>query len=237
MGATKPFILFAFLFGCAQQSNELARDPFLRPYVEQLKKSTPADTLRAITAMAESELILLHHGYGTGIRNRWIHGGRDPELVSFFRARGINHPDDMSMTIIEALWHELNRSLSAADRASIRETRASAARRRKNYETLESECEAQLVRMKSEFERCYMQHGLPSKNPVLRDPFSKLIVGNSGAVREIIFFEGASQELKSCLATHINEFKFSAFSDDEFVTLYILEFPRCRVAERDKLHN
>ncbi len=63
---------------------DLAEDPFLRPYVEQLKRSTPADDLGRITAMNKTELILLHHGYGTYIRNRWIHGDRDPALSNFF---------------------------------------------------------------------------------------------------------------------------------------------------------
>ena len=60
------FIIFALLFAFdAEPGKDLAKDPFLRPYVEQLKQSTPAGDLTKITALAQSDLILLHHGYGT----------------------------------------------------------------------------------------------------------------------------------------------------------------------------
>lgn len=88
-----PFLLFA----CATEPRkDAAQDPFLRPYVEQLKKDASKEDLRKIASMAKSELILLLHGYGTGIRNRWIHGNRDPELTRFFRAKGIRDPEAAS---------------------------------------------------------------------------------------------------------------------------------------------
>jgi hypothetical protein len=34
----------------------------------------------------------------------------------------------------------------------------------------------------------------------------------------------------------VTQFTFSPFTDDDQVTLYILSFPHCRVAERDTLH-
>jgi hypothetical protein len=235
----KHLVICAVLFGCASRAprKDVAEDPFLQPYLQQLKKSTSTDDLRRVAAMARSELILLLHGYGTGIRNRWIHGDRDAALVRFLRSNGVNDPEEMSMVIIEALWHDLNSSLSPAERAAVETRRATIARKRTIYEKLESDCEKQLAKARTEFERCYAKHGLPSKNPASHDPFFKLLVGKSGRVREIIFFEGAPPELKTCLANTINGFSFSAFSDDEFVTLYTLEFPRCRVAERDTMHD
>src|SRR5690242_15576857 len=105
--------LCAFLFGCAAKPDkDIAKDPFLRPYVQKLKQEASADDLRKLTAMGKSELILLLHGYGTGIRNRWIHGARDPELARFFRARGVKDPEAASMVIIEALWYDLNSTLT-----------------------------------------------------------------------------------------------------------------------------
>jgi hypothetical protein len=62
------------------------------------------------------------------------------------------------------------------------------------------------------------------------------VVEKTGRVREIVFFVGASPELKDCLREIIQHFQFDAFTEDEAVTLYILEFPRCRVADRDRLH-
>jgi hypothetical protein len=142
------------------------------------------------------------------------------------------------MMIIEALWYDLNSTLTPAEREVVDAKRAVVARKRATYEKLESEYARQLTKAKSEFEQCYAAHGLPSKNLVLREPFFKLLVGKSGHVREIIFFEGASSELKDSLTNILNRFTFSAFGDDDFVTLYIIEFPGfCRVAERDLMHD
>jgi hypothetical protein len=71
----------------------------------------------------------------------------------------------------------------------------------------------------------------------LRGPFLKLLVEKSGRVRKIVFLEGDSPELKAGLAKVINGFIFSPFSDDEVVTLDMINFPHCRVAERDTLHD
>lgn len=233
-------VLCAILVGCVTSSaKDVAQDPFLRPYVRQLKNSTPKDDLRRITTMTKSDLILLLHGYGTYIRNRWFrfHGG-DPELARFFRTNGINNPEEASMVIIEALWHDLNSQLTPPERAAVDAKRALVARKRATYEKLESECAEQLTKAKRDFGRCYASHGLPSKNPESRDPFFELLVGKSGHVRKIVFCEGASRELKPCLTKILNGFTFSPFTDDEFVTLYIIEFPsRCRVEERDTVYD
>jgi hypothetical protein len=237
MQSLKQLAICALLLGSdTAPGKDLAEDPFLRPYVEQLKKSTPADDLGRITAMNTTELILLHHGYGTYIRNRWIHGDRDPALVKFFLAHKINHPDEMSVMIIEALWRDLNSRLGPEQRASVEKKRAVVARKRKAYEKLESECEVQLTKARSEFGRHYASHGRPSDS-ALRGPFLKLLVEKSGHVRKIFFLEGDSPELKAGLAKVINGFIFSSFSDDEFVTLDMINFPHCRVAERDTLHD
>lgn len=142
----------------------------------------------------------------------------------------------MSMVIIHALWNDLNNSMNPTERASIEARRALVARKRSNYERLESECETQIAKAQSEFERCYERHGLPSKNPINREPFFHLVIEKTGQVRDIVFFEGATSELKLCLEKSIQQFRFSAFTDDEQVTLTILNFPNCRVVERDTLH-
>lgn len=78
-------ISMTVLFGLAITSSwanadgDLARDPFLRPYVADLKKDTPSKNLDYIRGLAEDDLILLHHGYGTYIRNRWLWGDRETQ--------------------------------------------------------------------------------------------------------------------------------------------------------------
>jgi hypothetical protein len=232
-----PFVLIALLLGCASSSDRgITESAFLRPYVDQLKKTTSPAHLNGIKTLSKSELILLHHGYGTGIRNQWLRGQRDPKLLRFFHDNGIDDPDAMSMVIIKALWYDLNSNLSPAERASIETKRALVARKRACYEKLESEGEVFLSGAQRDFERCYESYGLPSKNPENRTPFFKLVIERNGHVREIGFFEGATADLKQSLERIAKQFTFSAFTDDEQVTLYVLELPHCRIAERDTLY-
>jgi hypothetical protein len=233
-----PFILLlTTMVFAAPSEQELAKNPFLVPYVKELKKETSRADLEKIKEMAESELILLHMGYGTGIRNKWLHGNRDPKLIRFFRDNGIEHPDSMSSVIILSLWQDLNTNMTPVEQAKVDAKRATVARKRAAYIKLESECEDQLVKAKEKFDNCYQRYGLPSANPVAREPFSKLIIGKNGRVNKILFYDGASPKLRQCLQTIIKPFKFSPFSDDAIATLYILDFPRCRVSERDTLND
>ena len=66
--------------GSPAPDTKLARNTFLLPYVEELKRSTSPAYLETIRGMARSDLIQLHIGYGTGIRNKWVHGVEDPEV-------------------------------------------------------------------------------------------------------------------------------------------------------------
>ena len=91
------------------RDRRLAQDPFLRPYVEKMKKLTDAPSLEKIRRTPEKDLALLHFGYGMHLRNLWLWGERDPALVQFFRSKGVDHPDGMSMVLIRALWQDLNR--------------------------------------------------------------------------------------------------------------------------------
>ena len=208
-----------------------------------------------IRTMAKSELILLHDGYGMAIRNKWLHGNRDRKLINFFHEKGIEDPDDASMVIIDALWGDLNRNLSPSQRDDIDRKRQLIARKRLVYEKLESECELQLKNSQTEFERCYELYGLPSENPFLKKPLKEslspieefdelfsentlpigeLVVEKTGHIKNIVFCESASNEVKQCLQKTIEQFKFSPFTDDEIVTIQFI--PHCRVSERDLLH-
>jgi hypothetical protein len=58
-----------------------------------------------VEMLQEEDLINLHFGLGTSIRNGFgLHGSNSPLLKSC----GELHPDDASCTIIKALWTKLN---------------------------------------------------------------------------------------------------------------------------------
>jgi len=227
-------VLGAALVG--QTDSELAKDPNLSTAVARLKRLTPAIQLEQVKVVAEPDLVLLLHGYGTWIRNQWIHANRDPELVTFFHDRGIDDPERISMILIQALWNDLNRAVSPKERATIEAKRDLVKRRRATYQRLEAECQNFIQRSVDTFEACYRAHGLPSENPLNRDPFFKLIVAKTGHVKTTVFFDGANLALKACLRPPIEAHTFSPFTDDSEVTLYITSTPACRVAERDTLY-
>ncbi len=125
--------LFAILAGTIDTELRLEADPFLRPYIAKLKKDTAPKTLKEIVAMSEDRLGLLHFGYGTWIRNKWLWGNRNPKLVQFFLDHGVNHPDEMSSVLIHALWEDLNQSLIPEERARIEANRKLVAAREAAY--------------------------------------------------------------------------------------------------------
>jgi hypothetical protein len=70
-----------------------------------VSKLSPADKEK-VRKTPESDLILFHHGWGTGIRNSLgLWRGNERLLASCARGQGQPvHPDDCSMQIIEAVW-------------------------------------------------------------------------------------------------------------------------------------
>jgi hypothetical protein len=230
------FSLCVLMVACATQTT-ITNSDFLAPYVQQLKKELSHKERKTIATMAEPELALLHFDLGMEIRNRWLRGNRDPKLVQYFKNQGIDHPDYMSRIIIRALWQNLNDELTPKEREAVEVKRELVERRRQAYVKAESECEAQLTAASGRFEACYEAHGLPSANPLSRDPFWRLKVGRNGKIQKIEFPTGGSRSVRPCLEEILQTFVFSPFSDDDSVTLYILEFPRCRVSERDRLHS
>jgi hypothetical protein len=237
-------IPLAVLLGLATTSSSanadddvIAKNPFLRPYVADLKKDAPSKDLDYVRGLAEDDLVLLHHGYGTYIRNRWLWGGRDPALVKFFKDKGMRHPDGMSMVLIRALWFDLNAGLSAKERATLDAKRALVRKRLLSYQKAEGECEQVMSRAREKFDRCYASFGLPSKNPENREPFFELKIRKTGDVAEVVFFEGASEELKTCLRPLLSKKRFSPLPHDELITLYLTSFPNCRASDRDHLYD
>lgn len=60
-----------------------------------------------IRTTQKDDLILFHHGWGTGIRNQFGLWQGNPELMAACHA---THPDDASMVIIEAVWRKLQKA-------------------------------------------------------------------------------------------------------------------------------
>ena len=230
-------LLLCALVSPVWPDEKLEEHRFLQPYVAQLKQETPSSMLERVKTLAEDDLLVLYFGYGTWIRNKWLWGDRDPALVQFFLTHGVRHPDDMSVVLIRALWIDLNRNLTAAERAEIDSKRALVAAKSASYRRLSGECAAQLAASKAEFEKCYAAHGLPSKNPLNRNPFYKLVVEKSGTIERIVFYDGAGSTLKECLRREVEPYRFSSFEYDEILTLSTVGvFPSCGVEESSRLY-
>ena len=70
-----------------------------------LAEMKDADRAR-IRDTKKEDLILFHHGWGTGIRNEFGLWRGNTNLMAACHA---DHPDDASMVIIEAVWQRLQK--------------------------------------------------------------------------------------------------------------------------------
>ena len=210
----------------------LEQHSFLKPYAARLKADTSASDLDSIARMRREDLIVLHHGYGTGIRNKWLWGDREPALVEFFRKHGVTHPDEMSMVLIYALWREVNSSLTPAERSQVEQHRRQVVARRQTYRRVADECTRQIVEARPQFEECFRVHGRPGKYRNVHEPFFAMVVAPSGQVRKVKHWEGGSKTVRSCLAKHLASFQFSPFSNVDQATLHTTDDYRCTVAEQ-----
>ena len=76
--------------------------------VADILRTMPEAEKRQIRQTRKDDLILFHHGWGTGIRNQYGLWRGNGALI--FSACGKPcHPDDASMVIIEAVWEELQK--------------------------------------------------------------------------------------------------------------------------------
>lgn len=72
------------------------------------KMLDPEDKEYLLTA--EKAAIMVHHTLGRWIRNNWgFWGDEDTELMTYFKKKGIKHPDDMSHYIIEKYIEQYKR--------------------------------------------------------------------------------------------------------------------------------
>lgn len=74
--------------------------------VHYLLMQLPDEHRAILTAMTRQELIGLHHGYGSGIRNGLGLWGQNRALMNDPELKGMA-PDDMSMILIEKAWELL----------------------------------------------------------------------------------------------------------------------------------
>jgi hypothetical protein len=74
--------------------------------VTRLLAGLSADDKARVRATPAEDLILFHHGWGTGIRNAFglWRGNR-----ALLEACGGGHPDDASMVIIRSVWERLQK--------------------------------------------------------------------------------------------------------------------------------
>ena len=79
-----------------------------RAYADHVAQSLDDESRITVKSTEYDDLILFHHGWGTGIRNAsGLWAGNDELNLSCARLRDRNkkmHPDDVSMIIIEEVW-------------------------------------------------------------------------------------------------------------------------------------
>ena len=68
----------------------------------------PEEDKETIRKTKKDDLIMFHHGWGTGIRNHYGLWRGNHALVKDACGEGC-HPDDASMVIIEAVWKALQK--------------------------------------------------------------------------------------------------------------------------------
>lgn len=76
--------------------------------VKDLLSKIPEEDKETIRKTKKDDLIMFHHGWGTGIRNHYGLWRGNHALVKDACGEGC-HPDDASMVIIEAVWKALQK--------------------------------------------------------------------------------------------------------------------------------
>ena len=103
-------ILALFLFAIneyAQDSTSSYIPENLRDAHRELIRLLPDSVIAIIKNTNENDLINYHMGLGMWIRNNWGLW-ENSRLAQYFDSLGVEHPDDMSETIIETFWRYLN---------------------------------------------------------------------------------------------------------------------------------
>jgi hypothetical protein len=118
----RPRIAMAIMIACgcfllgicvaaAQQEALLGPDNWpttVEDTVRDIVARLPAPDKERVKTTKKEDLILFHHGWGTGIRNHYGLWRGNAKLIAS-ACGGPCHPDDASMLIIEAVWQELQK--------------------------------------------------------------------------------------------------------------------------------
>ena len=75
--------------------------------LEELKIALQPELLVKMKKGAEEDMIQYHFDVGLWLRNNWGLR-RGSALASWFNARGVKDPDNMSGVILTSLWRDLN---------------------------------------------------------------------------------------------------------------------------------
>lgn len=93
----------------AQEKPDLGPDNWpasVQATVEDILKSLSDEDRATLRETRKDDLIMFHHGWGTGIRNHYGLWRGNDKLIESACGKGC-HPDDASMVIIEAVWSAL----------------------------------------------------------------------------------------------------------------------------------
>jgi len=119
-------VFFMLLTGCesrrevAQVDSREAWPRTVDEAVARLTSQMSAEAKRYVVTRPEEDLILFHHGWGTGIRNEFGLWRGNTELLASCGSTNM-HPDSASSVIIKATWMKLRQE---ADPEFIRKTDA-----------------------------------------------------------------------------------------------------------------
>lgn len=110
-------VIFAFIFAlsaCVKVPNgapekvESSLPLTVEQAVEEIISDMSEEDKEKVKDTPFSDLILYHHGWGTGIRNSFGLWRGNTELLKSACSSESCHPDDASMEIIYGVWNRLN---------------------------------------------------------------------------------------------------------------------------------
>lgn len=113
MRTVQLLILILLLAGCestqVKEEDENAGLPqTLEAAVDEIVSSLSDEDKKTVMETSFNELILYHHGWGTGIRNSFGLWRGNSELLKSACGSEDCHPDSASMEIIYGVWNILN---------------------------------------------------------------------------------------------------------------------------------
>jgi hypothetical protein len=180
--------------------------PDLKPYVIELKQWLPQDQLTELASLSADELIETHMGLGMEIRNAWLWGDNRPELVRYFRGKGVNHPDDMSGILIECLYRETKTFVTDEMIENYKKKRESEERKRveKLCGKVIKSIEYFLANNKEELLKCYRKAD-ESADELNPPPFRLIDLQGIGTIYRVTPFSSMKVVVYNCIMREIDK--------------------------------